>query len=92
LYTKECNLEIGRLVKTEKDRKQQIDGFKKIIELKDIAIDTSNKRTTLWKETTYKVEDRLIKLDKSSETIKWLYFGLGMVAMTGAVYAAGRLK
>ncbi len=90
--SKDCYVEFGRLVQVEKDRKQQVKHLNESIELKDLAIDTSNKRIRIWQDATYKVEDRLIRLEKNTNTTKWVYFGLGILTMTAATYGASKLK
>lgn len=90
--SKDCYVEFGRLVQVEKERVRQVTHLNESIQLKDLAIDTSNKRIKIWQDATYKVEDRLIKLDKNTNTIKWVYFGLGILTMTAATYGASKLK
>ena len=91
-YSVDCHVEFGRLIQVEKERVKQIEHMNESIKLKDLAIDTSNKRIELWQNTTYKVEDRLIRLEKSNSKTKWVYFGLGALLMSGAVWGAGQLR
>lgn len=91
-YPVDCHVDYGRLRGVETERAAQIKHLNESIKLKDLAIDTSNKRIQLWQDATYKVEDRLIKLDKNTETVKWIYFGLGIIVMGAAVAGAGSLR
>ena len=85
-------MDYGRLRKEEPLRKKQFEHLKESIRLKDLAIDYSNKRIDNWQKTTFKLEDKLLKIEKNNERIKWIYFGLGVVVMGGAVWAAGQIK
>ena len=92
LYKVDCHVDYGRLRKAEPLYKEQVKELKKSIEMKDLALKYSNERIENWKKTTYKLEDKMFKLEKNNEKIKWIYFGLGIAVMGGAVYAAGQLK
>ena len=91
-YPVDCHIEFGKLRKTEKERQAQIKHLNESVRLKDLAIDKSNQRIEIWQNATYKVEDRLIKLEKNTGTIKWVYFGLGILTMTAATYGASKLR
>jgi hypothetical protein len=92
VYSIDCHIEFGRLIEVEKKRKEQVDHLEKSITLKDLAINTSNKRVELWKKTTYKIEDKLVRLEKNNNRLKWMYFGLGILIMAGATYGASKLN
>lgn len=92
IYPIDCHVEFGQLRQDEEERKKQIEHLKKSIELKDLAIDTSNSRIELWQKTTYKMEDRLLTIERNNDKIKWIYFGLGILVMGGATYGASRLN
>lgn len=91
-YPLDCHLEFGRLIKNEKEKDKQIEFLNKSIELKDLAIDVSNDRVELWQKTAYKMEDRLLKYEATSERMRWIYFGLGVIVMGAAVHGAGKLR
>ena len=91
-YPSGCHTEFGRLIKVEKERKKQVSHLNESIKLKDLAIDTSNKRIELWQKTTYKVEDYLLKIERNNDKLKWMYFGLGILVMGGATYGASKLN
>jgi hypothetical protein len=92
LYQKDCHIDYGRLRKAEPLYKKQAKELRKSIEMKDLALKYSNERTETWKKTTYKLEDKMLKLEKNHDRMKWVYFGLGILATGAAVYAAGQLK
>ena len=92
LYKVDCHIDYGRLRKAEPLYKKQTKELKKSIEMKDLALKYSNERTETWKKTTYKLEDKLLKLEKNHDRMKWVYFGLGIIVMSGAVYTAKQLK
>lgn len=91
-YPVECHVDYGRLRQVEEERKAQIKHLNESIKLKDLALDVSNKRIKMWQDATYRVEDRLMKVNKNTETIKWIYFGLGIIVMGAAVAGAGNLR
>ena len=91
-YPVDCHIDYGRLRKAEPLYKKQVKELKKSIEIKDLALKYSNERVENWKKTTYKLEDKLLKLEKNNDRMKWVYFGLGIIVMSGAVYTAKQLK
>jgi hypothetical protein len=92
LYPVECHIEFGKLRQTESDRKQQIYHLEKTIKLKDLAINLAEEKAENWKSTSYKLEEKILKYEKNSERTKWIYFGLGILVMGGAVYGASQIK
>ena len=91
-YPLDCHVDYGRLIKEESLRKKQVEHLKESIRLKDLAIDYSNKRIDNWQKTTFKLEDKLLKIERNNDRLKWIYFGLGVLVMGGAVWGAGQLK
>jgi hypothetical protein len=91
-YPVDCHADYGRLKKVEVEREKQVALLNKTIELKDLALDTSLKRVEIWQKSTYKVEDRLLKFERNSDTMKWIYFGLGILTMSAAVHGASKIK
>jgi hypothetical protein len=89
-YSKVCHLLVGQLVKNEADRKQQIELLNQSIQLKDLAIQKSDERITLWRDTSYKLEDRLQKQDQYQNYTRWGYFALGAAAIVLGGWAAGQ--
>jgi succinylglutamate desuccinylase len=92
IYSEACHIEFGKLRMIEKERQSQIDHLKQSLSLKDLALDFSNKRIENWQEATYRVEDRLLKMEQNSQKINWVYFGLGVIVMGGATWAAAQLR
>jgi len=91
-YPVDCHVDYGRLRKIEPLYKEQVKELKKSIEMKDLALKYSDERIETWEKTTYKLEDKLLKLEKNNDRMKWLYFGIGIIVMSGAVYTAKQLK
>jgi hypothetical protein len=91
-YTKECHVEVGKKVEENEKRKEQVTKLYQVIELKDLALVKSHERIELWRDTSFKMEDKVNSLEKMKETNKWLYFGVGVVVMSLAVYGAGQLR
>ena len=79
IYSKECNIKVGQLVKEMALKDEQIVKLNKVIELKDLMILKGDERIELWRATTYKLEDRLISQDKWSNRKDWLYFAGGII-------------
>lgn len=92
VYSKDCHLEVGRLVKEEKQRDEQVGELKKAIELKDLALDKADQRVMLWRKETYEQHKYLERQQTMSEYQKWIYFGLGVAVSGFAVWGAGQLK
>lgn len=92
VYPVDCHVDYGRLRQNEEARKKQVEHLKESIKLKDLALDYSNRRIETWQNATYKVEDRLIRLEKNNSKMNWVYFGLGVIVMGGAVWGAGQLR
>ena len=92
IYSESCHLEFGKLKIIEKDRQKQIQHMQESIKLKDLALDLSNKRIELWQDSTYKIENRFIKMQNNNENMKLVYFGLGVLIMGGATWAASQMR
>jgi hypothetical protein len=88
VYSKDCHLDYGRLRKAEPLYKEQVKELESSVKLKDLALKYSNERTDNWKKTTYKLEDKLLKLEKNHDRMKWVYFGLGILTTGLAVKLA----
>jgi hypothetical protein len=91
-YNKECHLEVGSLVQLTTIQKQQIADYTKAISMKDLAIQQSDSRATLWSNTSASLEGRLQKVDQLEKDSSWLYFGLGILVMGVAVFGAAKLS
>ena len=49
-------------------------------------------RIELWRDTTYKLEDRLIKHDKYAKKNDWLLFGGGILTTILTGWAIGQVN
>ena len=70
---------------------QENESLKKVIELKDLALDVSEKRTELWLKTSSKAYDSLNQYENLRTSNQLLYFGLGVATTVLAVWAASQL-
>lgn len=84
-YTGDCHIEVGKEIKKAQERK-------KIIELKDLAIEVQIKRADKWEKTATDLENKLDKIEELNKEKQWLYFGLGILLMGAATYGAGQLR
>jgi len=92
LYSKECHVEVGRLVVSEDLRIQQINKYEDSIKLKDLAIGKANERIDLWKKTSLSLEQRVIKQYKFSEYNKYMWFIGGIATTVLSGWALGQIK
>ena len=92
VYTSDCHLEVKRLLDEQKLREEQVKELKGSIKLKDLALDTQEERLNRWRDATYRMEDRILKLDKANKYENWIWFGIGIVVMGAATYGAGQLR
>jgi hypothetical protein len=90
LYPKECDIEVGKLVLKEKERKAQVKKLNETIKLKDLALNEADKRIDLWRDTTYKMEDRILKQKTYNKYTNWAYYGLGVLSVVLGGYAIGQ--
>ena len=91
LYTKDCHIAVGKMKQDLDVANKQVDLLNKAIELKDLAMSKSTERLNLWMDTSYKLEDRMNKIDQLERKNQWLFFGLGVVTTAAAVWGAGQL-
>lgn len=90
-YTKECHIKVGETVRDLKISDEQVKKLTQAISLKDLALEKANERAELWRGTSMQLEARVETMDSLYQRNKWLYFGLGVLATSAAVYAAGQL-
>mgnify|MGYP003332930058 CR=1 FL=1 len=91
LYPDGCHDRVGKIVKDNDDYKIETEALRKTIDLKDLTIQKADERTELWRNTTFKVEDRLNNLESAAKTNQWVYFGLGVLSVFAAGYAAKQI-
>lgn len=92
LYTKECHIKVGEMKRDLGIAQEQNKKLTQAITLKDLAITKADERAQLWQDTSFKLEARIETMDSIYKRNKWLYFGLGILATSAAVYAAGQLN
>lgn len=92
VYSEELHLCVGQLVQSNKTKDTQIADLTKAIQLKDLAIQKADERVALWMDTSFKMEDRLNKIDSLRSSNNTLYYGLGIATAILAVWAAGQLR
>ncbi|NJO48143.1 MAG: hypothetical protein HC840_00345 [Leptolyngbyaceae cyanobacterium RM2_2_4] len=91
LYTRECHLKVGEMKYDLGVKDLQIEKLTKALDLKDLAITKADQRADMWMNTAYKLEDRINTIDNMRQTNQWIAFGLGVVTMFAASYAASQL-
>lgn len=84
IYTKECHLKVGGLVKANQDLTQAL-------QLKDLALTKSDERIQLWTKTAEDEQDRIAKLSSEQKHTDWLYFGLGVLTVIGTGFVTAKL-
>lgn len=92
LYTRECHIKVGEMKQDLEIEVEKTAKLTKALELKDLAITRADQRADLWMNTSFKLEDRVNTIDEMRKTNQWLYFGLGVVTMFAASYAASQLN
>jgi hypothetical protein len=106
IYNKDCHIEVGRLVKENKQQKQQIDDLnkavaakndesthlRKTITLKDLALDKADERTSKWREESYSQNSSLNKEQRLSRYENYFFFASGIAVTVLAVFAAGSIR
>lgn len=89
-YTKECHIYVGQMVQDLEKLKLQNDKLFQAIDLKDKALNKADERADLWREASFKLEDRINTIDKMRQTNSWLYFGLGALTFLAAGYVSAQ--
>jgi len=88
LYTPECHAKVGVTLRDNDDLKIEVKELRKTIELKDLAIKTADQRTQEWMDTSFKLEKRIDNIESAANKNKWVYYGLGVLTVFAAGYAA----
>ena len=85
VYPIECHAEVGKIIKENEKRKEEIKELRAALTLKDLTINKFEQRIVLWRDTSYKLEDRLMKQHKYSSYQNWIYFigGVGLTVLSG---------
>ena len=87
-YTKECHISVGQMRQNYLIDEQKIATLNKALDLKDLVINKANERADLWMNTSFKLEDRVMAIDKMESSNRWIYFGLGVLTVFVAGFAA----
>lgn len=90
-YTKELHLCVGQLVQDNKTKDQQIADYQKAIQLKDLALTTSDDRANRWMNNSLSLEAKMTEVESLQKKNDFLYFGLGILATIGAGFMTARL-
>lgn len=90
-YSKGLHVCVGILVKDNKDKTQQVGDLNQALSMKDLALQTADKRVQNWSDTTTKLEDRLTKIDSLEKKNEFVYFGAGVLATVLAGFMAARI-
>lgn len=88
LYTKECHIAVGQMKYDLGVSTEQLGKLNKALDLKDLAISKADQRADLWQSATFKLEDRINTIDQMRSSNNWMYFGLGVLTVFVAGYAA----
>ena len=91
-YSYDCNKMVGKLIKDEEDRKEQVKKLNEAIKFKDLALDFSNKEKDLWRNEAQNQYDILQRHAKYRSYEKWVWFGGGIGLTILSVWAAGQLR
>ncbi len=91
LYTKECHIAVGQMKSDLNVAVQQVSLLQKSLDFKDLALNKADQRADLWQASTFKLEDRINSIDQMRSTNNWMYFGLGVLTVFAAGYAASQI-
>lgn len=89
-YTRDCHFKVGEMKQDLKIANEQNEKLNKALDLKDLTIVKADQRADMWMNTSFKLEDRINTIDEMRKTNQWMYFGLGVLAMFAATYAASQ--
>lgn len=92
LYTDSCHNRVGVTLRDNDDFKVEVEALRKTIDLQKLVIEKADERTILWRNESYEQFDRLQKQASMNEYQKTLWFVLGIVVTSAAVYGAGQLR
>lgn len=92
LYPKDCHIKVGKLVEENTLRKTQVEEQRKVITLKDLQIDFTEKQRDVYKDVAEDNLDRLNKIDSMQSTNNWIHFGLGVLVTFGAILASKSIR
>lgn len=91
LYSRECHVKVGQMKQDLDAVTLQVSEYKKAIDLKDLALTSSNTRADLWMNTSFKLQDRMNAVDDLKSKNQLLMFFAGVAVTSLAVWGAGNL-
>lgn len=91
-YTRECHVAVGQMKYDLEAANKQVEDYKKVIELKDLALTKANERADLWMESSFKLQDRMNTIEDMKSKNQWLTFAAGVIFTGLAVWGAGQLR
>ena len=91
-YSRADHVCVGQLIQSNSTKDQQIIGYKKALDLKDLAITNADERAKKWMDTSLRLEDNIQKIDSIKKQNEWIYFGLGVLATGLAGITAAQLS
>lgn len=92
VYSAECHVAVGNLVRDNKSLKKEVVDLRKTIELKDLALNFEKERADRWMDTAFKVEKEFGKSISFSGFENKLHFVAGVGLTVLAVWGAGQLR
>lgn len=84
VYNQVCHQEVGKLVQANKD-------LTAALQLKDLALQTSDQRVQMWTKTAESEQDRMLKLSSDEKKSDWTMFALGCLTVLGTGYVTAKL-
>lgn len=91
LYTRECHVKVGQMKLDLEAANKQVADYSKAIDLKNLALTSSNTRADLWMNTSFKLQDRMNAVDELKSKNQLLMFFAGVAVTSLAVWGAGNL-
>lgn len=91
-YSRELHLCVGQMKSELEAANTQVVEYKKVIDLKDLALTKANERSDMWMNTSFKMQDRINSIESLQSKSNLLYTALGVGLTVLSVWAAGQLK
>lgn len=92
IYTKECHLKVGELVIENTEYETKFKDLNDAITLKDLVIEKEEQRIKLYQDNYFKLEDRVMNIEKVNKWENRLYFISGILLMVGAGFLVGQVR
>lgn len=91
-YSRACHIQVGKDQYSLSEYKLALDGRKKEIELKDLALQKQEERVVFWMDKAHTMSTKVTTYEDMRSTNQLLYFGAGVVLTGLAVWGAGQLR